>query len=89
MLSFSAAISTPTLSPAFPYSDPSTFSADFHLVIPTLVGQSSRLASVPSTVPLGLLSHSGFRLETQIESAAAGYRNDAKGGRSSQEGGDV
>ena len=38
---------------------------------------------------MGLLSHYRFRLEAKVESAAAGYRDEAEAGRSRQEGGQV
>lgn len=41
------------------------------------------------TIPLGLLSHYGFRFEAQKESAAAGYGDKAKGGRLGQDKGNI
>ena len=90
LFSISVYTSTPVHPQAFPYSNPSPFPASFDFIIPLLlVRRSSYAAFNLSTIPLGLLSHYRFRLETEVESAAAGYSNDAEGGRSSQEGDNV
>lgn len=70
-------------------SNPPTFPARSDLVILSLVHPRRCPASIFSAISLGLLGHYSLRLEAEIESAAAGYSDEAEGGRSGQEGGHV
>ena len=82
LLSISACPSTSTRPRALPLSNPSAFPASFDPIILPLVCRSPCPGFSFSPIPLGLLSHYRFRFEAEVESAAAGYGDDAEGGRS-------